>query len=140
MPYLRNKNRIRPPILHRHILRRAVHNPHTLQAPLAQHSSHIGMRLDSKNLKPLLASSQRFSEFARASSQVDNSRTALACYTTLLEEVLDGLGWVGGPVSVVGGGVRERGLGYGAEGRHFFALSCWEFLSFGEGDMCQELV
>jgi hypothetical protein len=95
-PYLSNKNRIRPAIPNRHILRRPIQNLHTLKTSLDQNLAHIGMRLDSNDLKPFLASSQSFRELASPSSQINDARTALAGHATLLEEMLDGLRWVGG--------------------------------------------
>ena len=86
--YLRNKNRIRPAILHWHIFRRAVHYSDALQLPLSQHPPHISVRLDGKNLKAFLTSRQSFGEDSRAGGEVDDASSAFASYAALREEVL----------------------------------------------------
>ena len=52
------------------------------------------MRLDSNDLETFLTSSQCLGEFASSSGQINDPSTALAGYATLLEEMLDRLGWV----------------------------------------------
>lgn len=117
--YLSNQNCIGPPILDRHILGSAIHHFDARQIPLLQHSPHVAVRFNSNNLKPFLTSCQCFGEDPRPCAQVDDPGTFLAGDTALFEDVLDRVGWVGGSVGVVGGGVCEAGLGDGVEGGHF---------------------
>lgn len=138
--YLCNEDCICPTILDRQVLRSAIHHRHAFELLSSQHLTHISMRLDSNDLKPLLARRQRLREQASARSKIDNASALLARYTTLLEQMLNGVDRVRRPVSVVGSGVGEAVLRYGGESRHLFrgcgGVGRWACL----GLMRQEMV